>query len=313
MNREFYKILPLVGLLFINIFGQLYPQTMDKINFLKIFEKIDQDRDWAVVEGPKSVNSIDSIEYDWDLKDHLIRFNSRDILESVFIDERDSSLFEVEIISLPSQIEAFGLYSMDKSPSLEFYNIGFETYIHANKIVTWYGEYVLFSEDTDTLEDSKDHQIELMEDLVKYFPKQRRRTPILGCLPSKNKVEHSDKFYMGHWLGQDFFKKVYYADYSTSEGYSRIFIIDNTNTASADTNFWNYYKIFEQNSAVLNDTLNIDTDYFVINEPLWGKAILAKKNHIIYGILDFRSRDWTEEQMADLLEELKDKKIVKSG
>jgi hypothetical protein len=152
-----------------------------------------------------------------------------------------------------------------------------------------------------------------MENFIKFLPKQKQSTPILRCLPKKNKVEHSEKYYAGHWLGQDFFKKVYYADYYTPEGYSRIFIIDNPNTATADTNFWNYYNILKKNSEVLNDSLEIETDYFVINEPLWGKTILAKKNQIIYGILDYRNIDWTEERMAELLEELKDKKIVKSG
>jgi hypothetical protein len=247
------------------------------------------------------------------LKAYFDRIDSENIYESSCRFNKDSSLYRITLISLPTQIQAFGLYSIEKSPSLEYFDIGFETYLYGNKLVTWYGFFVLFSEKSDTIPESISRQKDLMEEIVKSFPKQKQRTPILECLPEKNKVKHSEKYYSGHWLGQDFFKQVYYADYYTAEGYSRIFIIDNLNTASADTNFWNYYKIFEQNSAVLNDSLKIETDYFIINEPLWGKAILAKKNQIIYGVLDYRNSDWTEERMSELLEKLKDKKIVKSG
>jgi hypothetical protein len=67
------------------------------------------------------------------------------------------------------------------------------------------------------------------------------------------------------------------------------------------------------NAEIINDTLQIDTDYYVIREPLWGKTVLAKKNQIIYGILDFRNRKWAEERLSELLSELKKKEIVKPG
>ena len=280
---------------------------------LKTFQKIDKQNDWDVIEGPILVKNSEEIEIEWELKDYINRFDAQNVYKSSCRFNKDSSLYQITIISLPTQIQAFGLYSIEKSPSLQYFDIGFETYLYSNKLVTWYGFFVLFSEKSDTISESLNRQKDLMEDIVKSFPKQKQRTPILECLPQKNKVDHSEKYYSGHWLGQDFFKRVYYADYYMDEGYSRVFIIDNLNTASADTNFWNYYNIFEQNSAVLNDSLKIETDYFIINEPLWGKAILAKKNQIIYGVLDFRNSDWTEERMSEILEKLKDKKIVKSG
>jgi hypothetical protein len=205
------------------------------------------------------------------------------------------------------------LYSVEKSPQLDYHDIGFEAYKYGNKYVSWYGIYVISAESQDTLAEAEDRLRELMKEVIKILPEQKKNTPILDCLPGRNRVEHSEKYYATHWLGQDYFKNIYYADYYIPEGYSRIFIINNRNTAVADSNFWNYYAIIRQNAGVLNDSLKIDTDYFVINEPLWGKAVLAKKNQIIYGILDYRNIEWTEQRLAELLEELKDKKIVKPG
>lgn len=300
-------------LILFTLTGNIYGQSPKDQFLLEAFLKVDKQKDWDITDGPRSFLENEVSDLKWELSDHFERFNAKKVYQLTCRFNRDSSLYEVTLITVPTQIQAFGLYSIEKSPSLEFFDIGFEAYLYGNKLVTWYGPFILFSEKKDTISESKDRLIKLMENFVKFLPKQKQGTPILNCLPRKNKVEHSEKYYAGHWLGQDFFKKVYYADYYTTAGYSRIFIIDNPNTASADTNFWNYYNIFNQNSQVLNDSLRIETDYFVINEPLWGRAILAKKNQIIYGILDYRNVDWTEERMAELLKELKDKKIVKSG
>jgi len=229
------------------------------------------------------------------------------------LSDKNDMIYVVKLFVFASQINAFGFYSFEKSPSLDFYDIGYQAYESGQKVSCWYGKYVLFVQSPDTIEDRNKNIREFARDFIDILPRQRRSTPVLDCLPQKNFVEHSEKFYMHRWLSRDYFKNIYYADYYTPEGYSRIFIIDNQFTAVADTNFWNYYNFMKENSEIMHDTLKIATDYIIVDEPLWGKTILAKKNQIIYGILDVRNTRWVEDRLAELLNELKKKKIVKSG
>ncbi len=226
---------------------------------------------------------------------------------------KDSVIIVLSIFRAPRQIMAFGYYAVDKSPSLKFYDLGFEAYQSGNFILCWYGNYIIKAETNDSLKISEKYLKKAVQTAQKLLPKQKRHTPILDALPEKDRVKHSEKFYLRRWLDQSYFRNIYYADYYTPQGYSRIFIIDNRTTAAADSNFWKYYAFLEKRKRILEEELRIDTDYFVVDEPLWGKTILAKKNQIIYGILDYRDMNWTEDRMKDVLERLKKKKIVKPG
>lgn len=300
--------LTLLILIFID--ASSYSQGREKHNFTEVFNKLDQKNDWKILDTliipDFIVNSHEELLY-------AIDFDLQNETHTLFIQDKDSALVNLSLYEFPEQVPAFGFYSRDKSPSQKFFEIGFESYYTEDKFVTWYGEFVLFTRLLDSLENRDKILREFNAKVIKFLPKSRNNVPMLGVLPDKNMVKHSTKYYPNRWFGQDYFDRIYYADYHTLDGYSRIFIIDNISTSRADSNFWKFYSFSEQNKGIINDTLKVDTDYYVLNDPLWGRTILAKKNQIIYGILDYRNKQWAEERLSDILEELKKRKIVKPG
>jgi hypothetical protein len=283
------------------------------INLLTLVEELEQKKEWQSLATHQYYENSNRLVELFAAMDHSLDFKILNGIYGKFLKVKDSISLNMYVFHLSSQIEAFGLYSAEKSPSQDFFDIGFESYISRHRLVCWYGNFVVFSESADTLDNLEKHLKEFAEEFVRLLPKSKRKTLILDAFPGKNSVEHSKKYYTGRWLDQEFFKHIYYADYYIPEGYSRIFIIDNLTTSRADSNFWQYFNFIKMNAEIINDTLQIDTDYYVIREPLWGKTILAKKNQIIYGILDYRNRKWAEERLSELLSELKKKKIVKPG
>ncbi|MBN2365847.1 MAG: hypothetical protein EH225_07465 [Calditrichaeota bacterium] len=291
-------------------------QEADQFTPLSITEKFlyfTEKKDWILDGSPQVFQGGDLIEIERELSDIILEYEPAQGFRGIFISEKHELVLQLKLFLFPTQIQAFGFYAYDKSPSLEFYDVGFQAYLAGRRISVWYGKFVLQVESPDTLKDQHKIMREFARDFLNELPRQKQYTPILDCLPEKNCVEHSRKFSMSRWLSQDFFNNIYYADYHTPEGYSRIFIIDNGETAAADSNFWKYYHFMRENAEVYRDTLKIATDYIVVGEPLWGRTILAKKNQIIYGILDFRNIKWTEDRLQELLEGLKKRKIVKPG
>ncbi len=288
-------------------------QVNDSVNLVAVLEKLDQNEKWEIMKDPLIIDTVGNETLILEELDYIYDYDFKNGIYANFIEEEDSIFLNLSIYFLPSQISAFGFYSREKSPSKRFFNIGFESFLTHNRLIVWYGEFVIYAHILDSLENLYEPLRDIVGETIENLPKRKRRTPILDALPEKNRVEHSAKFYPRRWLGQDYFSNVRYADYHTAEGYSRIFIIDNETTARADGNFWNYFSFIEQNAQIISDTLDIDTDYFVINEPLWGKTILTKKNHIIYGILDYRNKKWAQDRLSEILNALKKKKIVKPG
>jgi hypothetical protein len=277
------------------------------------FQKMGQKENWSVASEPEVSDRSDLGEFDIDISDYPMEYEVEQVFRGSFYTAKDSQLLELRIFKLPSQVEAFGFYSINKTPSLNFVEIGYQSYFLRQRLVSWYSSYVLYTEIADTLPDREKYLKDFAQEFIRLLPKKKKNTSILDCLPEKQRVKFSEKFYMRRWLDQEFFKNIYYADYYTSAGYSRIFIIDNLNTETADSNFWKYRNYMKLYSAVINDTLKIQTDYFVVNDPLWGLTILAKKNKIIYGVIDYHEKKWAEDRLSELLNELKKRNIVKSG
>ncbi len=303
-------------LLIISLFGVGGAQESDVYSAAYLAEKFNSfsgKKEWMLHDGPEIYQGTDLEEIEKDLSDMIIDYGTSCGLRGSYFYKKNDMILQVILFVFPSQIQAFGLYSVEKSPSLEFHDLGFQAYTAGHKITTWYGKFVLFAESPDTTGERDKLLREFSEEFINQLPKQKQSTPLLDCLPEKNRVNHSRKFYMRHWLAQNFFHNIYYADYYTAEGYCRMFIIDNKKTATADSNFWNYFGFMRENAEVFQDTLKIATDYVVVGEPLWGRTILAKKNQIIYGILDYRNSKWAEDRLHELLESLKKRKIVKPG
>lgn len=309
LMRQFSYLLLLTLSFIIPVFGE----ETEKKDILLVFEKLDKSNEWSAVGEVETLADSDLVKSDYLISDYLQEYSVKAGYQCEFERQKDSVLIKITIYKLDNQRLAFGFYSKEKSPSLRFYDIGFESYSKGLRLISWYGTYIIHVVTLDTTNHLSKYVEDVGKNCVRFLPKQKKVLPVLDALPKKDGVEYSEKFYRQRWLDQKYFKNIYYADYYTPEGYSRIFIIDNITTATADSNFWKFYDFCKNHGEILNDSLKVATDYFVVDEPLWGKTILAKKNQIIYGVLNFRNKRWTEDRLDEILNQLKKRKVVKSG
>ena len=310
MNRAF------TGIVIILLLGSWYQSSAQESQLSvvrDVFSEMGNKKDWVAFSKLEVFDGFDLFEVDKNISDYIGEYEVEQVYQGVFYSPKNNIFIIERLFVLPSQIKAFGFYSVDKTPSLNFLDLGYESYLYPQKLVSWYSQFVLFTETPDTIPEREKYLKDFAQEFIRLLPQKKKNTPILDCLPQKQRVRFSEKFSMRRWMDQEFFRNIYYADYYTAEGYSRIFIIDNLNTETADSNFWKYRNSMKTHSAIINDTLQIQTDYFVVDDPLWGLTIMAKKNKIIYGILDYQNRKWAEERLSELLNELKKRNIVKSG
>ncbi len=301
------------GIAIILLWNLIAFSQISQAEFENLFEQIQKKNEWNLNGEPELITGRDFLETGQEFAESMMEYKMELGYAARFESSRDSVRVNLSVFRAPTQISAFGFYSSEKSPSLEFQDLGFQAYSSGKRLKSWYGKYVVICQTPDTLEEHSKYTRELAQEIIRLLPKQKRYTPILDALPDRDRVEHSEKFYARRWLDQDYFQNIYYADYYTPDGYSRIFIINNPSTAAADSNFWKYYSFIKIKAEILPNDLKLATDYYVVEEPLWGRTILAKKNQIIYGILDYRNKEWTEDRLDEILTRLKKRKIVKSG
>ncbi|MEJ2048480.1 MAG: hypothetical protein P8Y60_01295, partial [Calditrichota bacterium] len=252
-----------VSLIFLPLF-LLFAEEQTKAETINVFNRLSEDHHWKMVGKVQELYAKDLLDLNTAVSDYMFEYNIQKSQRCGFIDSEDSTLIKFTLFLLENQVLAFGLYSTGKSPSLKYYDIGFQSFLKGSVLFTWYGNYVLQIESPDTTSKFPAVIEDFAKDCVKFLPKQKQATPILYSLPNKNRVKYSEKFYKKHWLDQEYFQNIYYADYYIQEGFSRIFIIDNLTTAAADSNFWRYFNFIKNQGFILQDSLEIETDYFVI-------------------------------------------------
>lgn len=267
---------------------------------------------WEIIPPARSAIQPDTLP-SMDFFDYVQEYHVENLLNWEMRNPEKGAAIYCQLYSAPDQAKAFGLYSVEKSPSLRFFRVGFEAFRSGDQFICWYGRFVLLVQWVAPFPGAEKKFKKITEQIIRLLPEQKHYLPILEALPDRDLVKHSQKFYPVHWLDQPYFRNIYYADYATREGYCRVFIIDNRTTSAADSNFWKYFTFIKSKAEILDESFRINTDYFAVNEPLWGKTILAKKNQIIYGILDYHRREWVEDRMAEILNVLKKKRVVKPG
>lgn len=278
----------------------------------KISERIKKSKEWLISHKKLGLNNqqIQTLLAD---ESELTEFNIKKLDLISVLHLPDSVQIDIQVVEAENASHAFGLYGLNKSPSLRFFDIGFESYWTNNLFVTWYGRYCLRLRAKSQWNIGKEKLLKLAKLVIKAIPKQHEDIPFLEALPNKNRVPYSEKYDRQHWLNQPYFQNIYYADYHTEEGYLRFFIINNGTTSTADSCFWKYFAFVKSMSDTINEKLDIGTDYYIFVDPLWGKTILAKKNQLIYGVLNARNIGWVEEHLKEMLERFKKKKLVKAG
>ena len=289
-------------------------ETTLEISDAEFAEKLSENKNWELYNVKvRQDSACENIQIPWTESFYLNDFCINKLFTAEFENKGNNAVIEIKIYEAAGPNSAFGIYSLERTPSLTFKDLGFESYFLRNSLISWYGKYLVTATLLDIWQDRVKMLSEINEFIIRNLPKQENDMPLLEALPNRDKVRYSEKLLPYRWLDQTYLKNIYYADYQTREGYCRIFVINNRSTSKCDSNYWRYYDFARKNGIVSDREMKIRTDYFVINEPVWGESILAKKNQIIYGILDFKNSKWAEDRMEDVLEFLKKNKIVKSG
>ncbi|GAB4333887.1 MAG: hypothetical protein Kow0037_12270 [Calditrichia bacterium] len=299
-------------ILFIGLIFSQNGMGEDRLAGQKIIQRLQEEKDWVIVNQNLQITPSQLTKI-FGENDDLTEFVLKrlDLISVVHLP--DSVQIDIQVAEAETPSQAFGLYGQNKSPSLRFFDIGFESYWSNNLFVTWYGRYCIRLRAKSRWNIGKEKLIALAKILLKEIPEQKEGIPYLEALPKKHRVPYSEKYDRQHWLNQPYFRNIYYADYHTEEGYLRIFIINNGTTSAADSCFWKYFAFVKSMSDTINEKLEIGTDHFIFVDPLWGKTILAKKNQLIYGVLNARNMQWVEDRLKELLERLKKKRLVKAG
>lgn len=278
-----YKyILPLLLTLFVNPASAKFPEF----------------NGWKLTRGEK-VYTPDIL---WDIingaADAYLTYDFEKLYTAEYSKDNDK-LIRVYIFEHSNPVNAFGIYSQERSTDYEFTRTGAQGFKSAESFYFITGPYYvqITGNDAEIKED-----IEKLASLINNHLQQKNSLPPeLELFPEKGKIQYSEKYIATSFLGYSFLRSAFISTYSAGEKNFQIFII-----SPGDEN---------QTSQILNEYLDFlkypkdsrGQDEYNIEDPYNGQVILYKSGQYLCGIMG-TDKETSENYLKLLKEKISNKK-----
>ena len=191
---------------------------------------------------------------------------------------KGKQVIRVEIYRQKNADQGFGIYSQERSPDLNFIDIGEKGYLQSAILNFVNGEYyVKLSASSD-----KKAEINTMKEIAGKLSDNINPDPqlpeVLGMFPEKGRLPNQDAFISSSFMGHEFLNAVYKADYKTGDATFSLFIMKEINAAACEQILRQYLEFAGQ------PTGNLTQGRITVKDPYNGDIEILWKGNWIYGV-----------------------------
>jgi hypothetical protein len=198
------------------------------------------------VTSPKRLAMIvnDLTPKNWAIYDRIMHYTAENLYEQIngraeyyiaydvigmtfaSFEKRTDSHFSINlsIYDMGTPINAFGVFSGERSPECQSLELGREAYRSGADYYIWQGQYYIQIIASNTSEESKYVDSELAKKITNLLPDSGESVWGLAVLPKANRVPQSIQYFLVDAMGLDFMRNTYTAKYYKGETVLSIFL-----------------------------------------------------------------------------------------
>ena len=209
-------------------------------------------------------------------------FNVLNIQEYI----KGNTNIKVEIYQHKSPLYAFGMYSQERYPDSDFMDIGAQAYGNS--------DYLNFVKDRYYIKligsKSDLSQLKLIaEQVAGNLPGNNELPDELNDLPSRDKIDHTEKFIADSFMGLSFMNNVMMANYTNEGNDFTVFIMYGDNSDKSKKTIESYYEFADKSPK------KIKTGFHKIEDPYNGTVFLQWEDDLIWGVMGLDSKKISKE------------------
>ncbi|HYW97155.1 MAG TPA: DUF6599 family protein [Bacteroidales bacterium] len=200
----------------------------------------------------------------------------------------------VEIYQHKDVAHGFGIYSQERSPDLNFIDIGEKGYQQGSVLNFLNGRYYV----KIYASSEKNKVVSTMEDIARQLSHNINPKPalphILSMFPEEGHLPHRDAFISQSFMGHAFLNSVYKASYKSGDNTFSLFIIKEMNAAACEQILRQYLEFTKQ------PTDKLSQGKLLIKDPYNGPIDILWKDNWIFGLSGTDNRN-IEGKYLDML------------
>ncbi len=200
---------------------------------------------------------------------------------------------EIEIVAdlyrFKSADDAYGVYSMIRSPGVQIIHLGVEGFIAPASLNFTRGEFFVRLTGFDESAESSMAMVNLAEEINKLLDGRNEPPAAFSLFPRGDIISFTDKMYAESFLGQKFLTRVYTRGYRIGKDSVTLFLTDDGSGAK----FLEWSKLAEKSGDLYTDSVGLPFDMShgrSLEDKYHGIILFGLKGGRLVGMINFNDR-----------------------
>jgi len=211
----------------------------------------------------------------------------------------------VEVYQFGNHLDAFGIYSNERAPGLDFLRLGSQGYFAGPACRFYKGPYYVKLNGTREDDSVKQAQTDIVSVLTRALPGEAKQPAILGVLPEQGLVAGSERYEGSDLLAHDFMGAGFIADYSLGgEKPSKLFFTTKDSPTEARKAYRQLLSFLRKRGEVGERSSIGDARARSVTHPFYGPSIVCRQGPVVCGVLRVPPDETGQRLVAELLSRL---------
>ena len=258
---------------------------------------------WELSGEPSTFGPDDLYEHINGAAPGYLRYDFRELtVHPLQKDDDPKTQILVEVYEFGKHLDAFGIYSNERAPGLDFLKLGSEGYFAGPACRFYKGPYYVKLNGTREDGSVKEAQADIVRVLTKALPGDAKQPAILRAFPRQGLVAGSERYEGSDLLAHDFMGAGFIADYDLgSEKPSKLFFTTKDSPTEARQAYWQVLSFLRKRGEVGERSSIGDARARSVTHPFYGPSIICRQREVVCGVLRVPSEEAGRRLLAELL------------
>ncbi len=255
---------------------------------------------WKLSEPPKLFTPENLYEHINGGAEAYLAFGFKELLVAYF--ENPPCSLTVEIYDMGNCYNSFGIYSVERSPENQFLEIGNHSYTDGENLFFIIGSLYVKIYCSDCGGESAETARTFATKIVEKVRDKGKLPEVLEYFPEKGRVKNSEKFFPKNFLGIDFLKNGFKAEYKVDGESFSLFIIEEKDSRPEEV-FERFKSYLEKKKGFGKFNVN-SNEGFISEDRAHGKIAIIRIKRFIVGYLGHQELEKIKSYLRNIIEKI---------
>jgi len=241
---------------------------------------------WQLVEAPRTYTEETLYEYvDGAEQAYLTYGFKRAITTEVARSEQAEHSVVVDIYDMGNPLNAFGMYSSERSPEYTYIEVRTEGYLGGGALNFWKGPYYVKLVAFEETEETRDLLLAVAREIESRITETSSPPPFLNLFPQDGQVAKTAQYIPRNVLGHSMLRNGYIVRYRVGASTWTAFLLDLSDAEESKAAFADLWRFYEEKQPVTDVGEEVQTEAFSTEDTIYGPTLVFRKGRIVGGTL----------------------------